>query len=66
MDFGMLLGTTDSHLFLLPIRETIPLVEGNQLYKFLRNSGICQLLEFGKTVSFGLNKWNTTSGKVHL
>ena len=64
MHFGI--GTTDSHLFLLPIRETIPLVKGSQLPKFLRNAGFCQLLEFGEIVSFGLDKWNTTSRNMDL
>ena len=39
---GMLIGTTDSYLSLLPVaRETVPLVEGNWLHKFLRNVGFC-------------------------
>ena len=40
MHSGVLIDTTENHLSLLPvIMEMAPLVEGNQLHKFLRNAG---------------------------
>lgn len=42
LSFGRVIGTASSNLYLLPvIRETAPLVEGNQRHKFLRNAGFC-------------------------
>lgn len=39
---GMLIGTTDSHLSLLPvIREMVPLVGSNRVGQLLRNADIC-------------------------
>lgn len=42
MRFDMLISTTHSHLFFLPvIREMAPLVARNQLHKFLGNADFC-------------------------
>lgn len=42
LSFGRVIGTASTDLSLLPvIRETAPLVEGNQHHKSLRSAGFC-------------------------
>ena len=49
-NFGMLVGTTASHLF-VPFangKEVAPLEEGNQLHKLLRKTGLLSNIQNGR------------------
>jgi hypothetical protein len=54
MKFVMLIGITDIRLSLLLVIIMAPLIERNQLHKFLRNADFCLTTRIcGNRVTFG-------------